>query len=226
MAKSRAEVAHDVLLVLMQAPQYRGTYTPEAMNVAIQEAIDFLNVEFFIGVEGWAVKLYTYENVPGNCITLPVQPGMSMIQEVRIQYGNIYIPCIYDDANRRSQFSEQSGVQQWNSSYRIIDNEFYFNPPLIGSNEGQDFSGRVLVEYQGYSKRLQSDTDYLETHFDHAMLNFIKYRTATILSARIERFIVPWSALEKQWYDKCQQIIEKRNSQTTQIKEFEGGGAW
>lgn len=204
----------------MKTSQYPGFYEPESVNEAIQEAIDFINVEFFLAVEGWAVKLHTYKNIPGNTISLPVLASMAMIQEVRIQWGNLYLPMTYCDASRQEQYTDNSSLQQWGSEYRIMDNAFYFNPCLVGSGDDPNFGGNVQVEYQGYSKRLQSDTDYLETNFDHAMINFIKYRAASVLAARIEKFVVPWASIESSWYDKMRSIIVKRNSQTTQIREF------
>lgn len=219
---TRGEIKGRILRVLMKTPTTPGFYTDDSINDAIQEAIDFVNVEMFTVDEGWTTKLHYFDTtaiVP--TLTLPVLPSMAIIKEVRVLFGLLYIPLVYDDANRSIQYSDQSGVGQWGSSYRMIDNQFYFNPPL--SIGGANF---VQVEYYGYSKRLLSDQDFIESNFDHAMINFIVYRACSVLAARIEKYQVPWAGLENSWFQKMQQIVTKRNSQTTQIREYEGGGGW
>jgi hypothetical protein len=216
MPMSRGELKGKIYRLLMKTPQYTGPYTPETLDDAIQEAIDFVAAEMFIANEGWQTKIMTFDTVEGQ-IKVDLPEGFAMINEVRYLYGDLYIPMVYDDANKQAQYANSSGARQWAYAYRIIDNALYFNPPMA-----QGGTANLQVEYMGYPKRLQSDTDFVESHFDFSMQHFIKYRAASVMAASIEKFDVPWGKIEADWYQKMRDIVVKRNLQATTIIEFAG----
>jgi hypothetical protein len=168
----------------------------------------------FTANEGWQLKIDYFDTSAGQ-VTLDIPFSMGMIKEVRYLYSNYYEPMMYNDASGASQTSIQSGQRQFVSCYRIVDNRMFFNPPLA---EGG--SQYLMVEYMTYPKTLQSDTDYLESQFDPCMTNYLKYRTATILSASLEKPIVPWAGLEASWYQKLITVVNRRNMQSIPIRNF------
>jgi hypothetical protein len=211
---TRGELKGQVLRFLNKTSQYRGFYDDDKINDAIQEALDFIAVEMFQANEGWQLKLAEFDTTAGQ-VTFEIPFSASMIKEVRYLYGNFYGVMAYDDANSRSQVSIGSGERQFVSSYRIVDNRMYFNPPL-----GEGGPKYLQIEYMTYPKTLMSDTDYLESHFDPCMTNFLKYRTATILSASLEKPIVPWAGIESSWYSKLVTVVNRRNMQSIPIRNF------
>jgi hypothetical protein len=211
---TRGELKGQILRFLNKTSEYRGFYDDDKINDAIQEAIDFVAVEMFQANEGWQLKIGTFETTAGQ-LTFDLPFSVGMIKEVRYLYGNIYCVMAYDDASGRSQVSNSSGERQFMSSYRIVDNRMYFNPPL--NEGGPDY---LQIEYMTYPKKLVNDMDYLESHFDPCMTNFLKYRSATILSASLEKPIVPWAGLENSWYEKLVTVVNRRNLQSTPIRNF------
>ncbi len=214
MAMTRGELKGQVLRLLMKTAEFPGFYTDDKMNDSIQEAMDFVATEMFMADEGWQHKLQHITTAAGT-ITVPVPDGMAMIVEVRYLFGDIYIPMMYDQQNMQQQVSTGAGVSQYPQSYRIIDNQFYFNGPL--TEGGTDY---LQIEYMAFPKSLQADTDYLDGHFNRAFTNFMKYRTASILGASVEKFVNPWQRIEADWYQKMRDIIVKRNLQSTPLREF------
>jgi hypothetical protein len=216
MPMSRGELKGKVLRLLMKTAQYPGFYKDETINDAIDEAMDFVATEMFIADEGWQAKIMPFDTVAGQ-IKVDLPEGFAMIKEVRYLYADLYIPMVYDDGSKEVQYANDSGVRQWAYSYRIVDNAIWFNPPM--ADGGTDY---LQIEYMGYPKKMQSDSDFMESHFDNAMQHFMKYRVASILAASIEKFVVPWAGLEQDWFKKMRDIVVKRNMQATAIKEFAG----
>lgn len=213
---SRGEIKGQVLRLLMKTANKPGFYTPETTDEAIQEAMDFVATNMFIAGEGWQTKIQHFTTEAGQ-VKVDLPEGFAMIKEVRYLYADLYVPMVYDDANKQLQYANSSGVRQWAYAYRIVDNAIYFNPPM--ADGGTNY---LQVEYMGYPKYLQSDTDYLDKHFDRAMCHYIKYKAASILASSIEKFVVPWAAHERDWFKQMQDIIVKRNMQATAIQEFAG----
>jgi hypothetical protein len=214
---TRGELKGQVLRFLNKTSQYRGFYDDDKINDAIQEALDFIAVEMFQAGEGWQTKILLLDTVAGQ-VTIDIPATISLIKEVRYRYGDIYGVMRYDDASGQSQTAQASGERQWVSTYRVVDNRLYFNPAL--SEGGPEY---LQIEYMAYPKRLSGDMDYLEGHIDPCMTNFLKYQVSTILSASLEKNMVPWAGLQSQWYNKLLTVVGRRNMQPTPIRNFTGG---
>ena len=211
---SRGELKGQILRLLMKTPQYPGFYQPETIDDAITEALDFVSAEMFLANEGWQTKIMYIDTQAGQ-LSVDIPEGAAMIQMIRYKFATYYQPMVYDDGSGATDYAADSGVRPWGYRYRIVDNAIYFNPPMAEGGEKY-----LQLEYMGYPKRLQSDADFLESHFDYSMQHFMKYKAASILAASLEKFVVPWGAQETQWYNKMMDIVVKRNLQATQIKEF------
>lgn len=216
MAITRGELKGEILRLLMKSAKFPGFYDNDRVNDAITEALDFVATEMFLANEGWQTKIM-YLSTEAGQITMDVPVAASMIKEVRYLFGDVYVVMGYDDGSGADQYKSDSGVQQWASTYRIVDNQFYFNPAMA---EGG--TNNIMLEYMAYPKRLQNDTDFLESHFDNCMRQYIKYHSASVLAASLEKFMVPWAGIQQSWYDKMQSIIVKRNLQSIPIREYEG----
>lgn len=211
---TRGELKGQILRFLNKTSQFRGFYDDAKIDDAIQEALDFIAVEMFTANEGWQLKIAEFDTVAGQ-VTVDLPFSVAMIKEVRYLYAAYYEVMRYDDASGRAQASTQSGQRQFFATYRIVDNRLYFNPPL--SEGGPKF---LQVEYMTYPKRMEQDTDYLESQFDPCMTNYLKYRCATILSASLEKANIPWSSIEASWYNKLVTLLNRRNMQSVPIRNF------
>ncbi len=216
MAVTRAEITGRVLRLLMKTADYPGFYTPQLLNDAFDEALDFVASDMFMADEGWLARML-YIDTQSNQIKVDLPISASMIREVRYQFGNIYVPMMYDSDDGANQSVASSGVTQWAYKYRILDNALYFNPPL--AEGGSKF---LQLEYMAWPKRLQNDTDYLDPQIDNGMQHFMKYKIASICAASIENAQRPWADMEAMWYGKMRDIIVRRNLQAQPIADFLG----
>jgi hypothetical protein len=171
----------------------------------------------FLAGEGWQDKMKFVTTVAGQ-VTVPVTPDMAMIKEVRFLFGGIYVPMVYDDANRQPQTNPSENTAAYPPArYRIVDNQFYFNPPLFEG--GTDY---LQIEYMSYPKRVADDHDVIEGQFYKPFQHWAVYWCASRLVAGIGKPDPDWGRQEAAWYLKIKAVIDKRNMQTTVMREFEG----
>jgi len=216
MAVTRAEIKGRVLRLLLKTANFPGFFTQELLNDAFDEALDSIAADMFIADEGWMARMM-YIETQANQISIDLPISAAMIREVRYQFGNIYVPMMYDSDDGANQSVNSSGVTQWAYKYRILDNALYFNPPLYEG--GSNF---LQLEYVAWPKRLQNDTDYTDPQLDNGMQHLMKYRMASICSAALENFVRPWAPQEDMWTKKVRDIIVRRNLQAQPIQDFLG----
>lgn len=212
---TRGELKGQILRILNKSGATQGFYTDDKVNDAIEECLDFVATEMFLADEGWQTKIQYLATQEGQ-LSLDIPSHMSMIKEVRYLIGNMYQPMVYDDGSGRSSYAPGTNMgTQWGAKYRVVDNAFYFDPPIADAAPNQ-----LMVEYMAYPQRLQDDADFLEGHFDKAMLHFVKYRAASVLASSYGKAQKEWAGYESDWYQKMLAIVNRRNLQTTQITEF------
>lgn len=213
---TRAQLAFQVYQRLNKSSATPGFYTEEKVNGALQEALDYVGVKMMLADNGFLKKL-DYLDVQANQITIPIPPHMDMIEEVRYLVGNVYIPLAYDSQWKVPQWSVTSGATNLPASYRIVDNRFYFNPPLgVG---GTDF---LQVEYQSYPSIMRNDNQQIDPQFDRAMTYYLVYRACSILASAMGSTVKPWETEEAVWLNAMQQIVQNRNKQPHPINDFAG----
>lgn len=213
---SRADVKYEIYERLNKSPATRGFYTDKKCESAIQESIDFVSTELFLADEGYLHKI-DYLDTESNQITIPVPSYMAMVIEVRYLLGNTYIPLVYDQQFQTPQWSDNSGVVQFPSRYRIVDNRFYFSPAF-----GQGGEKYLMVEYFAYPTVLRNDSQKLDPQFDRCMAWFIIYNSMTIMSSSMQQFAQTWKPIQDSWYNKMLMIVNTRNVGPTNIQDFEG----
>ncbi len=212
----RAAIKFDIYQRLNKSPSTRGFYTDEKCNSAIQEALDFVATEMFEADQGWLKKI-GYLDVTANCLTLAVPSHMEMIENVRYLLGNIYQQLAYDTRFDSQEWAVTSGATQLPVSYRIVDNKFYFNPPIgVG---GENF---LQIEYMQYPTMLRTDAQKMDPQFGRALNWYIVYRAMSIMASSIGQFNKAWAQEEGAWYSKMLTVVNKRNLAPTPIKEFCG----
>ncbi len=219
MAFTRANIKSELLLLLNKTTSHPGFYTDAKQNSFIQEAVNFVAVEMFLGDEGWRNKITEINTVAGD-YRIAIPADVAMVKEVRYKNGDIFYPIPYDARIDSIQSITSGGQTAAAAAYGMLDGYFRFNPPLA---EGG--TGYLQVEYMSYPTQFTTDTGATGTlgaEFDLCMYHYIKYRAASICAASIEKATRPWAQEEILWYNKLQSIINKRNLQSTPIREYEG----
>lgn len=213
---SYGEIEGKVLRTLNKSSANRGFYTAEKCYDAIEEAVDAIATEMMLADEGWLTKKMYLDTAAGT-ITVPLPPSIHMIKEVRYLCGDTYARLDYRDGSGQDAYADSAGIPGFPGCYQLLDNQFYFNPALA---EG---GARYLeVEYMSYPRMPGSETDVFEQQFDKAMFHLIKYRAATILARPFGKAAVEWAPELSDWQAKVTTIINRRNLQTTTIREFNG----
>ncbi len=215
----RAILRHDILNILNKSPATPGFYTPDKCNMAIQKALDLAATEMIIYDQGFVKKL-DFIDVAANQLTIPVPPHMEFIEKVSYLVGNIYTPLQYDSRWDSADWSQNSGATSLPFTYQLVDNSFYFNPPIgVG---GEKF---LQVVYQRFPSIMRSDSQQLDPQFSRATINWVIYNAATQLSSMYgmgDQSGVPWASQEAMWYDKMMMLITKRNASSQPIRDFAG----
>lgn len=212
----RAAVKFEIYTRLNKTPTTRGFYSDEKANSAVQESLDFLSTEMMLADEGFAKKLDHFDTT-ANMVSFELPPNMAMICAVRFLVGNVYAPLCYDSEFDNSQWSSVSGIIQFPSRYRLVDNRLYFNPAI-----GVGGTSYLQIEYMTYMKIMRQDSDKFEQEVDRAMIWFIVYNSMSIMASTMGQFSKPWADSASMWYQKALLIINKRVQQFTAIQDFEG----
>lgn len=210
------ELEGRVLRLLNKTPRNRGFFTEEKCRDAILEALDFVATEMFMVGNGWQGKRQFLPVAQANTLSIDLPPHMSMIEKVWYLVGDNYIELPYDDGSARQVQPADGTFTAYTSTYKLIDNAFYFTPALPDAAEKG-----LMVDYVSYPG-IDDELTPLPAHYDNAMQHFVKYKAATILCTSFGQagVTVTWAQQEGQWYDKVVQIIGKRNLQTTSVREF------
>jgi len=215
MAITVGEIESDVLHMLQKSPGYQGIYTEEKIKMAIQDSIDYIAVEQMLGDDSWNSKI-VYLPVEEGKHSTPIPGYVGMIHEVRYKVVSEYLPLLYDTHAMAAQYTRDSGYTQYPSRYRIVDNEFYFNPiPSITADDA------IQLEYHGYPERILESGQQLERNFDFAMRHYIKYRAASILASMTGREVKEWTKYEEQWQYRLNQLLNRRVKTTVYVKDFD-----
>ncbi len=217
MTITRDELATSILHLLTKTTTKPGFFTSAKVALAIQEAIDFVAVEMFLAGEGWLTEV-SYHNVTDGMATLAFPARMAMISEVRLRVNGSeeYTPLMYEPAYGEPAYGATTEVRQGNR-YKTIGTNIVFNPPL--RDAGTNY---LMLEGIYFPTRYTTGTDLLGGQFLPAMYHYAKYKAASILAASIEKYNTPWSTLEREWWDRCMNVINRRNSQSRPIREFGG----
>lgn len=214
MSFTRGQVKDQILSLLTKNVGASGFYTDAKINYVIQECLDFIAVEMFIGGNGWLNELAYIDTVAG-VFQYSLPASVAMIQELRYLIGNRYLPVIYDDANIAAQIDTSTGVTQFPSRYRIVGNQIYFNPPPAAVGPAY-----IQIEYNRYPATLATDGDTVEPQFDNCLIHYVVYRSASILASQAGKPIKEWEKFEDQWYGQMLKVVNKRIKNPVQIKEF------
>lgn len=212
---TRGEIAGKILRKLHKTAGFQGFYDDAKIDDAIEDCMDFIATRMFRVNEGWQTKLRYFTTV-ANQTNIPLPPDIVLINAVRYLFAGEYLPLVYRTDERRSQVQATTGLTQYATRYRIIDNQLYFNPPLVEG--GTDF---IQVEYTSFPKRVQDDQDVLEAQFAKPMSNFIVWRAASQLVSGVGKANPEWERFERQWEGEVQAILETRNTQPVSIQEFD-----
>lgn len=217
MTTTRGELKGQILRIVQKDGGYQGFYTDEKLNDAIQDCFDHIAIEMIRAGWGWVTKIEVMDNASGQ-VAVALKPYMTVIQEVRYKIANRFVPMTYDDATETSQFTVESGVVQWPTRYRIVDGMLYFNPP-----PAEGGTGFIQVEYQTYPQALVGDTQNLPPEFDRCMVNYVKWRSASQLSASVGKAMPEWARSEGEWKQNMLDIVNKRIKAPIYYREFSGG---
>lgn len=215
MSVTRASIKFEILTRLNKSAAYKGFYTDQKLNSVIQECLDYISTEMFLADEGWNHKIDFVDTTAGQ-VALPVLPHWAMIADVRYLLGDTYEPMTYDQAQTAAQVGPTSGLTNFPSTYRIVDNQLYFNPPIaVGGAK------YLQVEYFAYPRRLQKDSDFLDSQFDRSMFWAIIYMSCAKLPGQMEQ-ATQLSADADGWMQRMRDIIAMRTRQSIPIQNFEG----
>jgi hypothetical protein len=212
---SRGQLKAKIRTVLNRSSAVKGYNTDERMEQAIEEAMDLIATEMFLAGEGWQTKYRTYD-INNNQLFLPIDPDITLINEVAILVGSVtYVPLLYDELRDVSQAAPGSISTIAPFSYQIVDNKIYFSTAI--ADGGTDF---VRIKFTAYPDEIKNDVQPLPQHFDKAMQWYIIYKSASCAAKMVGKALPEWMDTENMWHGKIIDVMNKRNNQIRHIRNF------
>ncbi len=211
---SRGELRGKVLRYLNKTPDLPGFYSPEKMNDAIDEALNYIAVEMFLAGEGWFTKYLFFDTQSGQT-SVDIPGNVALIREVRYSVAEVYCSIPYDDQEGGFSYIGTGVQQAFGYKYRLLGRQIVFDPPL--SEGGSRF---LQVEAVYYPTQLLDDNELIDPQFDAACCEFLKYKVCSILAGSIEKEVIPWAAQEAGWEQKMLDVTNRRILASTPIREF------
>lgn len=212
---TRGQIMYEIWTRLNKTATTPGFYTEAKVRSVIQESVDFLAAEQILADEGYCHKLDYLSPAPG-AVSLAIPGDVAQILELRYLIGNVYIPMQYDQKWQEAKWAGSSGVVQSPDHYSIIDNNFFFEPPI-----GVGGLNYLQLEYMAYPRRFHKDSDVLPVQFDRAMFWFIVYNSCSLLDSQLSQTL-NWGGTAQAWYQKAINTINMRTRQSIPIRNFEG----
>jgi hypothetical protein len=212
---TKQELKGRVWRFLNKTPQQTGFFTDAKMEDAIREAMDYISVEMFLAGEGW-MQDFIYLDTVSGMESIPLPTDVAMIRNVRYKVGDIYVPLDFNEAVDSASYLRTGNNQVGAFQYRLLGSRIVFDPPL--SDGGEKY---LQLEVTKYPSNMINDNDVIDPQFDNACLQFMKYKIASILSASLEKTVIPWLKEEAMWEGKMKQIVTRRNLRSTTIMEYD-----
>ncbi len=213
--QSRGELAGKVLRYLNKTANLPGYYTPEKMNDAIQEALNYVAAEMFEAGEGWLTK-YLFLDTVGGQTSVDLPGNVALIRDIRYRISDAYYPMTYDDQAGGWSYIG-TGVNQAIGTYRfrLLGRQIVFDPPI--SDGGERY---LQIECVYYPSVLVDDNELIDPQFDASCCEFLKYKVCSILAGSIEKEVVSWAGEEAKWEKKMKMVLTRRIMSSTPIAEF------
>jgi len=216
MATTRLQLKTQILNLLNKTSATVGFFSDAKVNDAIQDCLDFISLEMFMGGDGFLRKIVNLTSTAGsNTVSLP--SSIAIIYEVRYLQGERYIPIPYRDGLELSEPLAVDDDIGFPASYRIIDNKLYFSP-----TPSETGAGYVQVEHAAYPAVLSSDTSNIDSEFGRAMIQYAKWRCASILASQVGKTYKDWQKYEDEWNVKMLQNVNLRIRGPSYVQEFPG----
>lgn len=211
---SRGELRGRVLRFLNKTSALPGYYDEQKVNDAIQEALNYVSVEMFLAGEGFLTK-YLYFDTAGGQTSVDIPGNVALIREVRYKISDVWYSLPYDDQEGGFSYIGTGVQQAFGYKYRLLGRQIVFDPPL---SEGGDRYLQLEVVY--YPQTILDDSELIDPQFDAACCEFLKYKTASILAASIEKEMISWAKEEAGWEQKMRDVTTRRILSSTPIREF------
>ncbi len=217
MSRTLGALEGQVLGILQKTPGYQGFYTPEKVKDAVNECFDYVAARMADAATGcWLDEVRHYDTVTNQAL-VPLQDDIVMIKVARYLTGNVYTPIIYDEARESAVYVGSSGVTQYPSRYRLLNDSIYFNPPL-----GVAGPQYLQLEVCALPQQMITDGQIIPAKFNRALQHYIKYRSASVLASAVGKFNKEWAQFEGEWFDVMLKMLDKKVNSPAYVRDFEG----
>ena len=218
MAIALGSLERDVLELLQKSPGHQGYYTAQKLGVAVQECFDLVATWMFDAEYGGWMDDIRYITTEDDQAVVELPADIAQLKVLRYKVDGVYIPMTYDKEEKTAQ-TDPSDTSSTNNTvrYRLFGENIYFNPAI--SEGGTNY---LQLEGTYYPQKFTSKLDKIAPIWNRAFLNFIKYRSASILVSHKRDWSPPWLRFEQQWEIETKKLIGKRVNTTGTITEFSG----
>lgn len=214
MAITRAELSARILTLVNRDSTYYGNYTDTQINEAIHDCLTYVAAKMILSGDGWMrQKLYLNSVAGSQTVDIPSQVGM--INNVRYRVDDRYVSLEYADGSDMDALVSASDFTGTPTSFSLLSNKIHFN--VVPNQVGASY---VMIECSLYPSKLALSGDVVDSQFDEAALNFVKWRAASQLVSQSGKAIPDWVRYEDEWGEILKQLIASRVESQPFIRDF------
>lgn len=210
-----AEIKAQIIRLINKSTTYSGFITDDKQTDAVQDCLDYITMRAFQAGDGWFNKI-DYITTAAGSFDFSLPDDVAILNQVRYLQNDTYVPVPFDDFTGEDEVSSTSSITTYPARVRVIERALRFNPPP--AEVGTDY---IQIDYTAYPARLTGGGSNIDKQFDYGMLQYIKWRAASILMAQVGRAQADWKQYEMEWEDAVMQHIYKRIRTRSFIKEFD-----
>lgn len=208
MATTRLILQTKIYNILQKTATAYGLLSPDKVNDAIQDALDFTSTLMNNSSSVWLSK-QTRLNIVGNDPTITLPADCVIINFVKkLAFGTQYVPLKYDESANVTTDTNTQNTANYTPTYRIVSGELFLEPTPADS-----LANGILLDYVACPAALTADGSTVDVSVDYPVFTqFVKWRAASILwnTLHDQAMSPPWAETEGIWFKEVKRTISRR----------------
>lgn len=215
MAISRSDLQAQIYDIISKSPTAYGLITPQKVNAAIQDSLDFISTKMMKIMGGWLTSI-AYADIEAGNPYVELPPGLAIVNFVkRKNAAGDYEPLdFYENYNNPTVTTQVATTSV--GFYRFSSGKLY-----LEQIPQTDLENGIMFDGVFYPDQLISDGSEISGDLDNrAFINYAKWRSASQLHSLSSDAAPTWAASEIEWKQASLEIIARRFREPTTIQGF------
>lgn len=208
MATTRLILQTKIYNILQKTATAYGLLSPDKVNDAIQDALDFTATLMNNSSSVWLSKQVKL-NILANDPTITLPTDCVIINYVKkLQFGTQYVPLTYDESANVTTDTNAQNTANYTPTFRFVSGELFLEPTPADA-----LANGILLDYVACPAVLSGDSSAVDISMDYPVfMQFVKWRAASILwnTLHDQAASPPWAETEGIWFKEVKRTIARR----------------